>query len=105
MAQLKGRLTTQRYRVVTLFIDHFLRLKYAHFQTDATSAETLKAKKAIEAFALLYGHTVKHYHCDNGRFADNAWLNFVEQSHQTISFCGVNAHHQNGIVEKAIHDL
>ena len=27
------------------------------------------------------------------------------QRGQTISFCGVNAHHQNGLAEKAIRDL
>jgi hypothetical protein len=49
--------------------------------------------------------TIKHYHADNGRFADNAFMQSVAESGQTISFCGVNAHFQNGIAEKRIRDL
>ena len=29
----------------------------------------------------------------------------VASKHQTIDFCGVDAHHQNGIAEKRIRDL
>ena len=46
-----------------------------------------------------------HYHADNGQFADNLFLEDVTKSRQTISFCGVNAHFQNGIAEKRIRDL
>ena len=42
---------------------------------------------------------VKHYHADNGRFADNGFLQSVNSKDQEITFCGVGAHHQNGIVE------
>ena len=48
---------------------------------------------------------VMHYHCDNGRFADNAFKSSVETSGQTISYYGVNAHFQNGRAEKKIRDL
>ena len=33
------------------------------------------------------------------------FLNDVAKQKQTISFCGVNAHHQNDHMEKAIHNL
>ena len=29
----------------------------------------------------------------------------VHQTHQTITFCGVGAHHQNGIAKQQIRDL
>ena len=48
---------------------------------------------------------VQHYHADNGRFADNAFISDVRQKGQTISYCGVNAHFQNGIAERRIRDL
>ena len=70
-----------------------------------TSEETLLAKKAFEAHCCNNGVKVKHYHGDNGRFADNMWLKDVEEQGQTISYCGVNAHYQNGIAEKRIRDL
>jgi hypothetical protein len=31
---------------------------------------------------------------------DNLFTKSIEDKRQTISFCGVGAHHQNGIAEK-----
>lgn len=105
IAQLKGRLTRSRYRVATIFVDHASRMGYIHLQKDLTSASTLEAKLQFEAFARKCGVTIKHYHCDNGRFADNVFKQSVDDQGQTISYCGVNAHFQNGIAEKRIRDL
>ena len=105
VAQLKGKLTKKRYGAATIFVDHASRLSYVHLQGRITSDETVQAKRAFEAYARSHGVNVKHYHADNGRFADNAFLKSVAESGQTISFCGVNAHFQNGIAEKRIRDL
>ena len=51
------------------------------------------------------GVTIKHYHADNGRFAERSFMDHVHQSGQTITFCGVGAHHQNGVAERRIRDL
>jgi len=48
---------------------------------------------------------VLHYHADNGIFAEAEFVRAVEEGGQTISYCGVNAHHQNGRAEKKIRDL
>jgi hypothetical protein len=105
IAQLKGTLTKKRYGAATVFVDHTSRLSYIHLQGRISSDETVQAKRAFEAYARSHGVTVKHYHADNGRFADNAFLKSIAESGQTISFCGVNAHFQNGIAEKRIRDL
>jgi hypothetical protein len=42
---------------------------------------------------------VKRYHADN---VDNAWTNDLKEKNQYMSLYGVNAHHQNGKVEKCI---
>ena len=89
IGQIKGRLTTQRYRVATIFVDHFSRFGYVHLQTSTSSEETLKGKKEFEGYCRSVGVQIKHYHADNGRFADNAWLADVATKQQTISFCGV----------------
>ena len=61
--------------------------------------ETLNAKHAFECIADQHGVHVLHYHCDNGHFADKAFTDDVHKAQQTISFCGIGAHHHNGIVE------
>ena len=101
-AQMKGKLTRKRYRAASIFVDHFSRLRYVHLMQDLSSDETIKAKLAFERFAAEHGVTIKHYHCDNGRFADNAFKLSCEQERQQLTFCGVNAHFQNGIAERAI---
>jgi hypothetical protein len=105
VAQLKGALTKKQYRAATVFVNHASRLSYIHLQQGLTLAETVEAKRAFEAYARSHGVSIKHYHANNGRFADNAFIDSVARSGQTISYCGVNAHFQNGIAEKRIRDL
>ena len=105
IAQMKGRITKRRYKYATIFTDHFSNYTYVHLQETLTSADTIKAKEAFEAHSRSLGVIIQHYHCDNGRFADNAFMNSVRTSKQTITFCGVNAHFQNGRAEKKIRDL
>jgi hypothetical protein len=107
LAQLKGALTTKRYKVATIFIDHYSRLSFVYLQKTTKGDETVLAKKAFERFASVYGVTVKHYHSDNGRFAENKFAAALLEgtNQQSITFCGVNAHWQNGIAEKRVQDL
>jgi hypothetical protein len=72
---------------------------------DQTQESTLEAKAGYERHANTYGITVDSYRADNGRFAEEDFRNEVKRCLQTISFCGVGAHHQNGLVERVIKDL
>jgi Reverse transcriptase (RNA-dependent DNA polymerase)/GAG-pre-integrase domain len=103
--QMKGRLTRDRYRVATVFVDHHTNFSYVHLQQSTASKETLEAKQAFEKLAESHGIRVKHYRADNGRFADKLWRNDIIQKGQRLSFCGVGAHHQNGRAEKRIRDI
>ena len=105
IAQLKGALTQQRYRYATVFVDQFSRYTYVYLQKHITSQETVMAKHAFERAAAQRGVTIKHYHADNGRFADNAFIQDCQANRQILSYCGVNAHFQNGIAERRIRDL
>jgi hypothetical protein len=105
VAQLKGRFNLGRYKVATIFVDHYSRLGYVHLQKESLSLETLKAKHAWELYARERGVIVKNYFADNGRFVDNAWKDSLLEENQGITYCGVNAHWQNGIAERLIRDL
>eukprot|EP00957_Ditylum_brightwellii_P081390 6190958-Ditylum_brightwellii.AAC.1 len=61
--------------------------------------ETLQLKCAYERVAAMHGVHVKQYHSDNGRFGEKAFRAACDKKDQKISFCGINAHHQNGIAE------
>jgi hypothetical protein len=102
IAHVKGKPTTARYKCGTVFVDHYSDVTYVHFQKSTSATETIEAKEAFERWSESNGVKIKHYHADNGRFAENAFMNHIDKSNQTISFCGVNAHFQNGRAERRI---
>jgi hypothetical protein len=70
IAQIKGWLTTKRYKVATVFVDHYSDLTYVYFQKSTNSDETLEAKLSFERFAAKSGVKILRYQADNGRFTD-----------------------------------
>ena len=105
IAQLKGKLTQQRYKYATVFVDQYSGYTFVYLQRRLTSKETVQAKHAFERTSEQRGVKILHYHADNGRFADNAFINDCKTQGQGLSYCGVNAHFQNGIAERRIRDL
>ena len=63
------------------------RLHFGYLQKRLTSEETVMAKHAFESSADQRGVKIIHYHADNGRFADNAFL--CKAQRQGLSYCGV----------------
>jgi hypothetical protein len=104
IGQMKGFLTRKRYTVTTVFVDHFSGLSYLHHQMSATAEQTIEAKGAFERYAKVHGVQVLHYHADNGIFSSRDFMNQVIKCGQLISFCAVNAHHQNGRAERDLQD-
>ena len=107
IGQLRGWLTRQRYTCATVFVDQYSDLTFVYLQRSTNSDETLDAKEAFERYAFQHGVKILHYHADNGRFNDNAWVHHLHRQNpqQTQSYSGVGAHHQNGVAEKRIRDL
>ena len=106
IAQLRGFLTKERYyNCATVFVDHHSGMSFIHLQKSTNARETLEAKAAFEAWSNTFGVQIAHYHADNRRFAERAFLSHCDSKGQTVSFAGVNAHHQNGVAEKRIRDL
>jgi hypothetical protein len=89
----------------TTIIDHYSNHVYVFLMRDLTLKETILAKHAYERFLSSIGVTAKAYHADNVRFADKGFKDDSIASNQTITFCSVGGHHQNGIAEGKIKDL
>ncbi len=98
----RGTPSTDRYHAGTLFVDHASR--YLHFTPHLStgSKEALQAKHSFELLAFQHNHSIKCYHTDLGIFASNDFCLSYTQQKQRMKFCGVNAHHQNGIAERHI---
>ncbi len=103
--QMKGKLMRARYYAATIFVDHFTDYTYVHLMPDSTAESTLEAKNAYEQLLRTHGHRVKAYHADNGRFAENVFVGDVRDKAQSMTYCGVGSHHQNGIAERRIKTL
>ena len=64
--------------------------------------ETSSGKVVFERWADRFGVKIIRYHTDNGRFSEKLFRSAIEDSNQTITFCGVVSHHQHVIVERKI---
>ena len=62
-------------------------------------SETLITKSEMEKIMAQSGQTNKHYHDDKSIFADNGFVDAINEKNQKLTFCGVGTHHQNGIIE------
>ena len=65
----------------------------------------MDAKHAYERLAKGYVVMIRSYHADNLRFNDNRFMGDCIHAGQRMSFSGVGAHHQNGIVERKNKEL
>ena len=105
IAQMTGHLTTQRYKYATVYVDQYSKLGYVHIQKSSSAEETVTGKRAFEKYMLSLGVRVKSYQADNGIFRAHKWMDASREQGQSISFVGVNAHHQNGHAERRIREL
>ncbi|KAL7464776.1 hypothetical protein ACHAXS_005110 [Conticribra weissflogii] len=103
--QEKGSLTRARIWAATVFVDYYTKFVHVSLMSDQTAESTLEAKHSFEHFAATRGVEIKHYHADNGIFTDKLFSDDVKQSMQRLTLCAVGAHHQNGVVERAIKSL
>ena len=103
--QMAGFLTNLRIWGATVFVDHFSDYVYVALMRDLGLDETLLAKSAFERHANEGGISIESYRADNGRFADAGFQKAIKDANQSITFCAVGAHHQNGIVERRIKEL
>lgn len=103
--RLDGRHTRDRINAGCVFIDHYSGLSYTHLQTSVDNEQTLQAKLGYERFAASHGVKLQSFRTDNGVFAEKFFRDNVSESSQTISYCAVGAHHQNGLAEREIRTL
>jgi len=103
--RLSGRHTNARICGATGFIDHHSGYSFSSLQTSLDGEQTLQAKIDFETHANTFDVQIRSYRADNGRFAEKSFRDSIKMARQTIDFCGVGAHHQNGIIERHFQTL
>ena len=72
IAQLTGRLTTNRYNYATVYVDIVTGYGVVILQKTAGATETIAGKEEFERHAASCGVRIRAYHADNGTFRANA---------------------------------
>ena len=78
---------------------------YTHLQGGQNLIESIKSKAAYEQIAATFGIRVKNFYTDNRIFAEKRLKSDGSNNDETMSYCGVEAHFQNGIAEASIKQL
>ena len=68
-------------------------------QTKTDGEHTVEAKYKFEIFSQSCDVQIKYYRADDRIFNSQAFKESCVTNRQTQSFCGVNAHYQNGVAE------
>ena len=89
--QTKGLLTRARIWAATIYIDYVTGYVHVGLMQDQSGDSTIQAKHDFEHLCATWDVKVKHYHADNGRFAERSFTDDVKKSLQRITFCGVGA--------------
>ena len=105
IGQVKGWLTRRRYVGSLVFVEELSDFTYVHHIEEFSDEETLKGKRCFENLMASYDVQIRSYHADNGSFSSSMFMEDCLDKQQVITFCGVGAHHQSGIVERRIGDL
>ena len=102
---LSGRHTNARICGATRFYNNHSGYSFSSLQTSLDREQTLVAKHSFESHANTCGVVIKKYRANNGRFAQKSFRDDIQKAQQIIEFCGVGAHHQNGIIERQFQTL
>jgi hypothetical protein len=100
-----GKPTSDQYVGGCIFVDHASGYIHIEHQLGFSAVETIQAKQGFEKFAFDQGVLVQEYLTDSGAFKANKFVSHVHQTQQKIKYFGTNAHHQNGIAERAIQSF
>ena len=84
--QMSGFLTSERIWDATTIVDHASDYVYCHLMKNLTLEDTLMAKRVWEKIMAQAGRTVKHYHADNGRFADQGFKDSINEHNQKMTY-------------------
>lgn len=113
VSKVPGRLYTSRgktsptdmYKGGCIFTDHSSGLLFIQHQVGFTVLETLQAKMAFENWSYNSGVLIGKYTTDNGSFGASEFVDVIQTKGQIVKFCGVGAHHQNGVAERSIRTV
>ena len=95
----------KKYCGGTLFYDHGTTYIFICHQVSLNAGETVMSKEGFEQVMAEVGRKVQSYHTDNAPFQSKTFRDSLNLENQSITFSGIGAHHQNGVVEREIKTI
>lgn len=89
----------------TIYVDHASEWMFHHPQKSLWAGNTIHGKQLFEQNAADFDIFIKKIHIDYGVFCSNECMANIIVNKQKVSFSGVEAHHQNGVAQQAIHTV
>ena len=86
-------------------MDHGTGYIQVEHQLGFSAVETIRAKQNYEQQAMDNGVIIQSYLTDSGAFKANSFVQHIREHTQRLQYCGTNAHHQNGVAERAIRTV
>ena len=100
-----GKASSPTYKGGCIFVDHCSGFLFVEPQLGFSSVKSIRAKQAFESMALQSGVVVDTYLTDSGAFKANTFVRHIREREQRIQYCGANAHHKNGVAERAVRSV
>ena len=100
-----GKNSKQKIFYVTVFVDSISKKVFVEFHNSTGAKEAIAAKHNMERDAYKSGVKIKSFRADNGIFKSEEFRLELKNNAQDITYCGVGAHHQNGIAERYIRTM
>ena len=96
---------SRQYHGGAIYYDHYSSFIHIECQVSLKSGETIKGKHRFQNWAKKKGVNLRHFRADNHPFNSKEFQEDFDLFDQDITFSGVGAHHQNGVVERAIQTV
>jgi hypothetical protein len=100
-----GKPSCTKFKGGALYVDHASCLVNCEHQVGFSAGETICGKQKFEKMCMDNGVVVQDYLTDSGTFKAHKFVAHIHETQQTMHFCGTNAHHQNGVTERAIQTI
>jgi hypothetical protein len=100
-----GKPSSTKFKGVALYVEHALGLVHCEHQVGFSAGETIRGKQSFEKICMENGVVLQDYLTDSGTFKANKFVAHINEIQQMMHFCGTNAHHQNGVAERAIQKI
>lgn len=98
----KGLPTSMTYKFCNFWIDHSSKFLYVTMHPTKDSKELLRSKSDFESFSRQHGVNLCSFRADNGVYASASIRASCSNANQSLTYCGVGSHWQNGLAERAI---